>query len=101
MAAHDRQAHPGQALVTLEEACVQVASLLVQSFGFSEVEARHRVALWRARQHNLEGEALEAQLRALPPDERAQRLLQWALQGAELEGVLRRGAAELGLDLAE
>lgn len=85
--------------MTVEAAWRQAAAILVESFGFPDAEARHRVALWRARQHSLEGQALEALLPSLSPEERAQRLLAWALQGGELEDDLRQGAAALGLGL--
>lgn len=101
MAADDREARSGSAnAMSLEDACSQVTTILVQSFGLAEAEARQRVTLWRARQHSLEGQTLEALLFSLSPEERAQRLFQWALQGAEVENGLVEGAAELGIDLA-
>jgi hypothetical protein len=79
----------------------QVVAILVSTFDFPEAEARHRINLWKAQQHNLEGQALEAVLPNLTPEKRAQALLQWALTGQELEGQLREGGAKLGLDLTE
>lgn len=85
----------------LEAICEQVVSLLVSTFDFPEAEARHRINLWKARQHDLEGQALQGILPHLSPEERAQELLRWALQRAEIEGDLRKGAAQMGFDLAE
>lgn len=76
-------------------------SILVESFDFPEAEARHRLNLWKARQHDLAGQALEVTLPGMTGEEREAALLQWALNGLFLEKDLRRGASELGLDLAE
>lgn len=81
----------------LEAACVTVLRLMVDTFGFSEAEARHRLALWRARQHQLEGEALDRTLPGMSREEQARELLRWVLEGEQVESDLRSGAAELGL----
>ncbi len=81
----------------LEQILATVESLLVDTFGFPADEARHRLNLWRAQQHTLEGQALEATLPTLPLEERAQALLRWALEGEFLESDLREGARTLGL----
>lgn len=85
----------------LERVCRKALSILVESFDFPEAEARHRLNLWRARQHDLAGQALEVTLPGMTAEEREAALLQWALQGLFLEQDLRTGAAELGLGLVE
>jgi len=85
----------------LEAVCQRALSLLVESFDFPEAEARHRLNLWRARQHDLAGQALEVTLPGMTAEEREAALLQWALQGLFLERDLRKGADELGFDLVE
>lgn len=85
----------------LETILEKVVSILVSTFDFPEEEARHRVTLWKSQQHDLEGQALAGILPLLSPEQKAQELLRWALEGKELEQHLRHGAKELGLDLAE
>lgn len=84
----------------LEAVQEQVVALLV-SIGLPACEAVHRLNLWRARQHDLEGQALECILPSLPDDQQDQALLRWALEGQQLEDNLRAGAAALGLDLVD
>lgn len=67
----------------------------METFDFPAAEARHRLNLWRAQQHALEGQALEELLPALSVEERAQALLRWALAGELLERDLKTGVAEL------
>ena len=83
----------------LDAVCQQVIALLVSTFDFPEAEARQRINLWKARQHDLEGQALQGILPHLSPEERAQELLRWALQGDQLEAELRKGATDLGIPL--
>ncbi len=83
----------------LEQMLTTVERLLVDTFDFPPAEARHRLNLWRAQQHTLEGQALEATLPALSLEERAQALLRWALAGETLERDLRTGAAELDIQI--
>ncbi|MBX3169266.1 MAG: hypothetical protein KF760_17815 [Candidatus Eremiobacteraeota bacterium] len=78
----------------------QVVAMLV-SIGLPAAEAAHRINLWRARQHDLEGQALEAILPGLTPDQQDQAVLRWALEGQQLEDNLRAGACALGLDLPD
>lgn len=78
----------------LEAIAASVVAALV-TFGMPETEARHRINLWKAAQHDLEGQALEA----LPPEARAEHLLRWALEGQAIEDDLRAGAAALALDI--
>ncbi len=94
------EAGSGQApdLVALGE---QVIRLLVDTFDFPEAEARQRINLWRAQQHDLAGQALEAILPGMTQAERDAALLKWALEGLFVERDLRDGAAKLGLDLTE
>lgn len=83
----------------LESVQEQVVALLVNAFDYPEPEARQRVTLWRARQHDLEGQALESLLPELSVERQAQQLLRWALEGHEIETDLLAGAAALGLDV--
>lgn len=83
---------------TLEAIAAQVLAILVETFDFPEAEARQRIALWRAQQHNLEGQALESLLPGMNPEQQAQELLRWALEGLALEDDLRSGAAALDFD---
>ena len=83
----------------LEAIAAQVVALMVTTFGFPEAEARQRIALWRAQQHKLEGQALESLLPGMNPEEQAQSLMRWALRGLTIEEDLRTGAAALGVDL--
>lgn len=94
------EAGSGQApdLVALGE---QVIGILVSTFDYPEPEARQRINLWRARQHDLAGQALEVILPGMTQAEQDAALLKWALEGMFLERDLRDGAARLGLDLAE
>lgn len=69
------------------------------SFGMEPAEARQRLNLWRAQQHHIEGQALEALLSNMGPEEQAQHLLRWAIEGQIVEDDLREGAAALGIDL--
>jgi hypothetical protein len=94
------EAGSGQApdLVALGE---QVIRLLVDTFDFPEAEARQRINLWRARQHDLAGQALEVILPGMTQAERDAALLKWALEGLFVERDLRDGASKLGIDLTE
>lgn len=83
----------------LEAICEQVVSLMVGTFDFPEAEARHRINLWKAQQHHLEGQALEAIMPHLSPEEKAQELLRWVLEGDKIEADLRHGAKELGIEI--
>lgn len=85
----------------LEAICAKALAILVESFDFPEAEARQRLTLWRARQHDLAGQALAIILPGMTPEERDAALLKWALEGLFLERDLRAGAAELGHDMAE
>lgn len=85
----------------LEQILATVEALLVGTFGFPAAEARHRLNLWRAQQHALDGQALEGILPTMKPDERAQSLLRWALEGEFLERDLREGATTLGFPLSD
>lgn len=85
----------------LEAACEKALSILVESFDYPEAEARQRLNLWRARQHSLEGQALQVLLPGMAAADRDAALLQWALQGMLLEQDLRAGAAQLGTPLQE
>lgn len=80
-------------------AILEVVEKALVSVGMEPMEARHRINLWKARQHALEGQALESLLPGMTPEEQAQQLLRWALEGQVLEDDLRVGAATLGLDL--
>ncbi len=82
-------------VLDLEAICDQVVYLLVNTFDFPEAEARQRINLWKADQHRLEGEVLAS----LSPEERAQHLLRWVIEGDQVEKALRDGAKELGLTL--
>ena len=82
----------------LEAVAAQVVAIMVTTFGFPETEARQRIALWRAQQHNLEGQALECLLPGMSPEQQAQELLRWALEGQVIEDDLRSGAAALHFD---
>lgn len=82
----------------LDSIAEQVVALLVSTFHFPEPEALQRVTLWRARQHELEGQVLDGLLPSLAAEEQTQHLLRWALEGREIEDDLRAGAAALGLD---
>lgn len=84
----------------LEKILATVESLLVDTFGFSAAEARHRLNLWKAQQHALEGQALEAILPGLSLEEQGQAVLRWALEGELLERDLREGAGLLDPDSA-
>ena len=79
--------------------CEQVVSLMVGTFDFPEAEARHRINLWKARQHQLEGQALEAIIPHLSPEEKAQELIRWVLEGDKIEADLRQGAKELDIEI--
>lgn len=83
----------------LEAICEQVVSLMVGTFDFPEAEARHRINLWKARQHHLEGQALEAIVPHLSPEEKAQELIRWVLEGEKIEADLRQGAKELEIEI--
>ncbi|MFN8606873.1 MAG: hypothetical protein U0931_05040 [Vulcanimicrobiota bacterium] len=83
----------------LEALTDKVVAILVRTFDFPEAEARQRVTLWRARQHHLEGQALETLLPELSAESQAQQLLRWALEGQEVENELLAGAAALRLDV--
>ena len=85
----------------LEAVCAKVLAIMVESFDFPEAEARHRLTLWKAQQHNLQAQALEAILPGMTAQERDAALLQWALEGLFLDRDLRSGASALNLDLAE
>jgi len=74
-----------------------VAQMLV-NVGMDPAEAQQRINLWKARQHNLEGQALETLMPGMDPGEQAQQLLRWALEGEVIEDDLRRGAAALNFD---
>ncbi len=89
----------GDTPLDLEAICEQVVSLLVGTFDFPEAEARHRINLWKAQQHDLEGQALEAILPHLSPEKKAHELLRWVLEGEKIEADLRYGATELGLEI--
>ncbi len=73
-----------------------VAQMLV-NVGMDPAEAQQRINLWKARQHNLEGQALETLLPGMNLAEQAQQMLRWALEGEVLEDDLRSGAAALGM----
>lgn len=85
----------------LEAVAELVLRLLVDTFDFPEAEARQRLALWRAQQHSLEAQALEAALPLMTPEQRTQELLRWALEGDQVERELRDGAGRLGVDLTD
>jgi len=74
---------------------------MVESFDFPEAEARHRLTLWKARQHDLAGQALSVLLPGMSQEEQGAALLKWALESLFLERDLRAGAEQLGLDLVE
>ena len=75
----------------------QVLALMVGTFDFPEAEARHRIALWRAEQHRLEGEALGVITPHLPPEEALKQILGHVLQGEDIRRTLEQGAEELNL----
>ena len=75
----------------------QVLNLLTNTFDFPEAEARHRIALWRAEQHRLEGDMLTAITPHLPPEEALQQILRHVLQGEDIRRTLEQGAEELNL----
>lgn len=81
--------------MTVNEVAATVARILVESFGFEEAEARHRVNLWRARQHNLEADALQPLLAQMCPQDAQAELVRWILAGAEVEADLRASASDL------
>ena len=83
----------------LESIVATVEKLLVETFGFPEAEARHRLNLWRLQQHSLEGQSLEAVLPGLSSEKQAEELLRWALQGELLSLDLSASSDELGVDL--
>lgn len=85
----------------LESLCARAVSILVETFGFPEAEARHRLALWRAQQHQLEGQTLEVLLPALPQGDQAEALNLWLRAGDDLRSQLLDGAAALRLDLSD
>lgn len=43
----------------LDAIAEKALSILVESFDFPAEEARHRLTLWKSRQHDLAGQALE------------------------------------------
>lgn len=85
----------------LDGLCERVLSIMVESFGFSDAEARHRLALWRAEQHQLEGQALEILLPAQSAGDQAESLRRWLLEGDQIRSDLLDGAAALRLDLSD
>ena len=85
----------------LEAIAEKALAILVGSFDFPEAEARQRLNLWRARQHDLAGQALEVMLPGMSQEERDAALLKWALEGLFLERDLRDGAAQLGHELTD
>lgn len=85
----------------LEAIAEKAIGILVESFDFPEAEARQRLALWRAQQHDLAGQMLAILLPGMTQEERDAALLKWALEGLFLERDLRAGAAQLGIDLVE
>ena len=115
MASHDSEAparpggppvsgsfsHRDEEQLDLEAIAEKAISILVESFDFPEAEARHRLTLWKAGQHDLAGQALGVLLPGMPQEERDAALLKWTLEGLFLERELRAGAAHLGIDLVE
>jgi hypothetical protein len=85
----------------IEAIAEKVLAIMVESFDFPEAEARQRLTLWKASQHDLAGQALAVLLPGMSPAEQDAALLQWALEGLFLERDLRAGAAQLGIDLVE
>ena len=88
-------------MTDLDALCERVVSIMIGTFGFSETEARHRLALWQAQQHQLEGQALDVLLPALSPGDQAEALRQWLRAGDDLRSQLLDGAAALRLDLSD
>jgi hypothetical protein len=72
----------------LESIAERVVAILVETFDFPETDARHRIALWRAQQHNLEGQVLESLLPLMSPEQRAESLVRWVLEGRRIEAEL-------------
>ena len=92
---------PEQQLPDLEAIAEKAIGILVETFDFPEAEARQRLALWRARQHDFAGQALAVLLPGMAQEERDAALLKWTLEGLFVERDLRAGAAQLGIDLVE
>ena len=85
----------------LDNLCERIVAIMIGTFGFSETEARHRLALWQAQQHELEGQALDVLLPALSPGDQAAALRLWLRAGEDLRSQLLDGAAALRLDLSD
>ena len=85
----------------MEAIAEKAVGILVESFDFPEAEARQRLALWRAQQHDVAGQALAVLLPGMTQEERHAALLKWTLEGLFVERDLRAGAAHLGIDLVE
>lgn len=92
--------HPEE-IPDLEAIAEKALAILVGSFDFPEAEARQRLNLWRARQHDLAGQALEVLLPGMGQEEKDAALLKWALEGLFLERDLRDGAKQLGHQLRD
>jgi hypothetical protein len=75
---------PAQGPQTLDQVADQVVSILVDTFGFDQAEAQHRIDLWKADQHHLAGDVVKTLLPLMPPQERAEEMLRFVLRGQEL-----------------
>lgn len=78
---------------------LELVETILVNVGLAPTEARQRVVLWRARQHHLEGQALETLFFRMDPSEHADQILRWALEGQAVEEDLRAGASALGIIL--
>ena len=97
MSGSNQPGDPAPDTSDLERMADQVVSIMVDTFGFDRADAEHRINLWKADQHRLEGEALDAILPMMDPERAKVEMLRYFLEGHELAERLEEGQKRLGL----
>ena len=76
---------------------LELVETILVSVELEPAEAKQRVNLWMARQHLLEGQALETLLPGMEPADADLQLLRWSLEGHANDEDLRASAVALGI----